>query len=709
MSLRCIFLANWKQNVNKCFFKLYSTQLPQTISTNIYMNKLFKSGRLDIARNLFDEMPTRTVVSWNTVISGYSKWGKFNEALALLSSMHRSDIKFNEFTFSTALSLCGRLLSLTPGKQIHCVVIKSGSESFELVGSSLLYFYANCSGIEEAKRVFHDLHDKNELLWNLMIVGYVECGLMKEALDMFMKMPKRDVVAWTTLISGYMKSEEGCDKALELFWRMRGSSEVVPNEFTLDSVIRACSRLANLREGRLVHGILIKYGFEFDQLIGGALIEFYSDCEAIADAKRVYDGVTNPCLNASNSLIRGLISMGRIDDAELIFNTLVEANSVSYNLMIKGYAACGRVEDSKRLFEEMSQRTIVSTNTMISVYSRSGEIGKALMLFEETRGERNPVTWNSMMSGYIRNEQYKEALMLYLNMCRLQIAHTRSTFSVLFHACSCLRSLQQGQLLHAHLIKTPFHSNVYVGTSLIDMYSKCGSISDAHKSFSSISSPNVAAWTAIINGHAHHGLGSQAILLFEHMLQKGVVPNGATFVGILCACAHAGLVNEGMKLFRLMENCYGVVPTEEHYACVVDLLGRAGLLEEAEEFIKKMPVEADEVVWGALLHSCWYWMDMDVGGRAAQKLFSLNPKTISVYVILSNIYAILGKWGEKLEVRQRLRDLEVKKDPGCSWIELDNRLFVFSIEDRNHPYCNMIYATLEHLTMNLNSFHVAPF
>ncbi|XP_021296621.1 pentatricopeptide repeat-containing protein At5g48910-like isoform X2 [Herrania umbratica] len=675
MSLRYIFPAKWKHYRWKNFLKLYPTHQPQIISTNISINQFVKSGRLDMARNLFDEMPRRTVASWNTMLSGYSKWWKFNESLDLLSSMHRSHIRFNESTFSTALSVCGRLRSLTDGKQIHCVVIKSGCDSFELVGSALLYFYANCFEIEEGKRVFDELHDKNELLWNLMIVGYVECSLMREALDVFIKMPKRDVVAWTTLISGYVKSEEDCEMALELFWWMRGSGEVVPNEFTLDSVIRACRRLGDLCEGRLVHGILIKYGFEFDQLIGGALIEFYCYCEAIDDAKRVYDGITNPCLNASNSLIGGLMSLGWIEDAELIFNRLVDANSVSYILMIKG----------------------------------SGEIEKAIKLFEETQGERNPVTWNSMMSGYIENEQYKEALMLYCTMCRLQIEHTRSTFSVLFHACSCLRSLQQGQLLHARLIKTPFQSNAYVGTSLIDMYSKCGSITDAHKSFSSISSPNVAAWTALINGYAQHGLGSQAILLFEQMLEKGVAPNAATFVGILSACGRAGLVNEGMRLFRSMEKFYGVVPTLEHYACVVDLLGRAGHLQEAEDFITKMPVEADGVVWGALLNSCWFWMDMEVGERVAAKMFSLNPKPISAYIILSNIYAVLGKWSKKMKVRKRLRDLEVKKDPGCSWIELDNRLFVFSVEDRSHPYCNMIYATLQHLTTNLNSFHINSF
>ncbi|GMI68979.1 hypothetical protein like AT4G02750 [Hibiscus trionum] len=354
---------------------------------------------------------------------------------------------------------------------------------------------------------------------------------------------------------------------------------------------------------------------------------------------------------------------------------------ISTNIYINKLVKSGQLDIARNAFDEMPRRTDVSWNTMISGYSKSGEIDKALKLLEETRGERNSVTWNSMMSGYIQNEQCKEALMLYLNMCRLQIARTRSTFSILFHACSCLRSLQQGQSLHAHLIKTPLKSNVYVGTTLVDKYSKCGTTVDAHKSFSSISSLNMVARAAIVNG----------------------------FVGILSACSHAGLVSEGMELFRLMEKCYSVVPTIEHYACVVDLLGREGLLQEADEFIKKMPVEADEAVWGALLHSCWYWMDMEVGERVAEKLFSMNPNTISVYVILSNIYAVLGKWGEKLEVRQKLRDLEVEKDPGCSWIELDNRLFVFSIEDRSHPRCNMIYAILQHLETNLNSFHFASF
>ncbi|KAK3219367.1 hypothetical protein Dsin_013337 [Dipteronia sinensis] len=710
MSLRSFFPGKWKHNRWEQNTKLYSTynqtlktHLTDIINTNVGITKHSKKGQLDIARYVFDQMPKRTVVSWNAMISGYSKWGKFNESLSLVTIMHGSYVKLNETTFSTVLSVCAQLKCLINGKQIHGLVLKSGYESFEFVGSALLYFYANCLEIEEAKRIFEELREENGLLWSVMLVGYVQCNMLSDAFDLFMRMPRRDVVVWTKLISGYVKSEGGCQKALELFRWMIESSEIMPDEFTFDAVVRGCGRLGVLHEGRVVHGMLIKRGYEFDHLIGGALIEFYCSCEHINEAKRVYDGVANPGLDATNSIISGLILMGRIEDAELIFNRLTEANSVLYNLMIKGYAVEGRFEDSKRLFEKNPHRTIISSNTMISVYSRNGEIDKALKLFEETKGERNPVTWNSMMSCYIQNDLHEEALELYMTMCRLAIERTRSTFSVLFHACSCLGSLQQGQLLHAHLIKTPFESNVYVGTSLIDMYSKCGNIAEAQASFSCISSPNVAAWTALINGYAHHGLGSEAIILFERMIEQGVLPNAATFVGILSACGHAGLVNEGMKFFHSMEKCYGVTPTIEHYTCVVDLLGRSGHLKEAEEFINEMPIQADEVVWGALLGACWFWMNMEEGERVAKKIFGFDPKPVSAYVTLSNIYAILGKWGMKTHMRKRLKGLEMKKNPGCSWIELSSKVYVFSVEKRKYPNCNVMYATLEHLMANLKS------
>ncbi|KAF8379673.1 hypothetical protein HHK36_029117 [Tetracentron sinense] len=710
MFIKFSLLRNWKNRRWKNF-EFYSTiqqnvekPLPYVIALNISMNSYVQKGKLEIARKIFDEMLIRTVVSWNTIISGYSKWGRFEEALGVVSKMHCSAIQLNETTFSSGLSVCARLQSFHDGKQIQCLVLKSGSEDFKLVGSSLLNFYSTCFEIKEARQVFDILHERNELLWNLMLVGYVHCSLMDNALDMFRKMPIQDVITWSTLISGYSRSKNECEKALELFRSMRQSSEVRPNEFTVDSVVRACGRLGVLHQGKIIHGFLIGYGFESDCSIGGALIDFYCCSDSIEDAKRVYDRLASPCLNASNTLIGGLISMGRIEEAERLFKGMVETNPVSYNLMIKGYSVSGRIEDSRRLFEEMPQRTIVSSNTMISVYSRNGELNNALKLFEGTKGERNTVTWNSMISGYIQNSLPEEALKLYVTMHRSSIERNRSTFSTLFHACSCLGSLRQGKLLHAHLIRTPFESNVYVGTSLVDMYAKCGSITDARSSFISISSPNVAAWTALINGYAHYGLGTDAVLLFEQMLEREVDPNAVTFVGLLCACGRAGVVDEGMRIFQSMEKCYGVAPCLEHYACVVDLLGRSGYLQEAEEFIKGMPIEADGVVWAALLSACWFWMDMEVGERVAERMFDLDPKQISAYVIMSNIYAGLGRWEEVVRVRKRLRGMEVKKDPGCSWIEVNNTVHVFSVEDRTHPHCNVIYAILEDLTANMQIF-----
>ncbi|KAK6925953.1 Pentatricopeptide repeat [Dillenia turbinata] len=649
-------------------------------------------------------MLTKTAVSWNTMISGYSKWGLFEKAFCLVSNMHCSSMMLNESTFSTVLSVSANVKSLCHGKQVHCLVLKSGSENFEFVGSALLYFYAHCEEIEEAKRVFDELKGKNELVWNLMLVGYVECDMMSDAMDVLKGMARRDVVAWTAMIAGYSKREDGLEKALELFRLMRGDGDgVIPNEYTLDCVIRICGRLRDMGRGSGVHAFSIKLGFEYDKSVGSALVEFYCNCEEVHKAKRFYDGMVDPSLNSSVSLIGGFLSMDRLVDAELVFNRMSERNSVSYNLMINGYAMNGRIEDSERLFNEMPCRTSFTYNTMISVYSRNGEIDTALRLFEEIKGEKNPVTWNSMISAYIRNDLHEEALKLYISMHRTSVERTRSTFSVLFHVCSCIGSLQQGQLLHAHLIKTPFESNVFVGTSLVDMYSKCGNIADAQRSFDSISTPNVAAWTALINGCAHHGLGLEAILRFEQMLKEGIKPNAATFVGLLSACSHVGMVSKGVQYFTMMENHFNVIPTLEHYSCVVDLLGRSGYLQQAEYLVMEMPIEADAVVWGALLNACWFWMDMDVGKRVVGKMLHLYPEHISAYIIMSNMYAGLEKWTEKMKIRKTLRGSHVKKDPGCSWIELYDKVHVFSVENRTHPNCNMIYTVLDELTANLNS------
>ncbi|XP_075495654.1 pentatricopeptide repeat-containing protein At4g13650-like [Primulina tabacum] len=678
------------------------------VATNKCIKFLSDKGDLEHSRHMFDEMLERTVVSWNTMITGYFRWNKFSEALDLISLMHHSIVKLDETTYSMSLSLCARAQLLVVGKQIHGMLLKSALERFKFVGSALLYMYGNCYEIGDGRRVFGELHEENELLWSLMLVSYVQCNLLTEAVNFFERMPKRGVVEWSKLISGFVNCEAECEKALKLFKKMNERNEAVPNEFTLDCAVRACGRLADLRVGRVVHGLTIKLGFEFERSILSSLIYFYSSCELMDDAMRVYDGIMFPCLDDSNELLGGLVKWGQIKNAESVFTKMIEKNPVSYNLMIKGYAMCGRFGDSEMLFMQMPLKNLASLNTMITVYARNGHIDKAVDLFEKTKIDGGSITWNSMIKGYVHNDQHENALKLYVSMLRSSIIQTRSTFCALFQACACLGFLQQGQVLHAHLEKTQFSSNVYVGTSLIDMYSRCGSLADARASFGCISSPNVAAWTALINGHAHHGLGTDALSFFSAMLEMGINPNAATFVAVLSACTRSGLLNKGIHLFHSMKEHYGIIPTIEHFSCVVDLLGRSGLLRQAEELMESMPIEADKILLISLLNSCCFWTDREVGERVAEKMFALDPNPSSVCVIMSNIYSGLGKWGEKLMMRKLLAELGVKKDPGCSWIDVNNRVHVFSVDDRNRPDSNMI-ACLESLTRNAYSTSLLHF
>ncbi|KAH6828067.1 hypothetical protein C2S53_013083 [Perilla frutescens var. hirtella] len=702
------YFSNLRKSVNWKHQRWKENPICPTNSDVVSANKALASichtGNLERARQVFDKMPDRTVVSWNTMITGYSKCNSFPTALGLISLMHHSNLKFNETTFSMSLSVCGRAQSLINGKQLHGLLFKSGYQRFKFVGSGLLYLYAFSCQIGDGRKVFDELYQENEFLWSLMLAGYVECNSMTEARSVFHQMPRRSVVDWTTLISGYVKSDVSCKKGLKVFKMMRENGEAAPNEFTLDCVVRGCGRMGDLWSGRVIHGLIIKFGFEGECRIGSALVFLYCSCESMDDAKNVCCYTSSQLVTDSNELIRGLLKLGNMKEAELIFSNMAEIDPSSYNLMIKGYARCGRAEDSERLFMQMPLKVLSSLNTMISVYARKGEVNKALELFEKAKLEGSPVSWNSMISGYIHNDQHENALKLYLTMCRSSINPTASTFAVLFHACACLGSLQQGRLLHAHLAKTPFSCNVFAGTALIDMYSKCGSIADARVAFSCVSSPSVAAWTALINGHSHHGLGSDAVSLFSLMLDREVTPNAATFVAVLSACARAGLVDKGMGFFQSMKEQYGITPTKEHLTCVVELLGRSGLLHEAEELIQSMPIETDKILLTTLLHACWSWMDVEVAERVAQKMLDLDPNTSAAgSVIMSNIYSRSGNWEQKLKARDALKEQGFKKDPGCSWIEINNRSHIFSVNCRNHPNSDMIYSTLESLKFNARS------
>eukprot|EP01018_Ginkgo_biloba_P004534 Gb_08029 [translate_table: standard] len=675
------------------------------ISWNSMIAGYTQNGRLDDARRLFEKMPERSVVTWNAMIAGHTKNEEDTEALRLFSQMQWTDMKPNQSTFSSILSVCACLTALEYGKQVHGLIIKAGFESYIFVEHAFLGMYSKCRKIDDARQIFDNMSDRNIISWTAMLVAYTQNERMDDALQLFQQIPERNVVSWTAVISGYVQNEY-FEEALSYFYIMQQAG-TKPNQFTFDSVIRACASLEAREIGKQIHTCIIKSGYESDISIASALVELYAKCESIEDAYQVFRKTSKRNVVTCNAMIAGYIQIGRIEDACQMFHEMPERNVVSFNVMIAGYVHNGQIENARDMFDRMPQRSVVSWNTMITGYAQNGKIEEARHLFDKME-ERSIVSWNAIIAGYTQNEHGEEALKLYFQMQRLGVKWNRSTFSSVLSACASLATLEQGKLVHAHIIKLAFESDVFVGTSLVDMYAKCGSILDSLKVFNKMPERSVVSWTAMITAYAQHGLGSEAIQLFEQMQKTNMKPNHITLVGVLSACSHAGLADEGMHYFDSMNRDYCITPIAEHYACMVDLLGRCGRLNQAKDFIHKMPFQPDAVIWGALLGACRVHLNTEVGKYAAERLFELEPKDPATYVLLSNLYAAAAQWDNVAKVRIMMKDREVKKKPGCSWIEVKNRVHTFVVGDQSHPQTEKIYSTLERLAGQLGAAGYVP-
>eukprot|EP01018_Ginkgo_biloba_P025636 Gb_25611 [translate_table: standard] len=452
------------------------------------------------------------------------------------------------------------------------------------------------------------------ILGNFLINMYAKCGVFEDARKLFENMPKRNVVSFTALIAGYAQNGQSND-ALNLFVQMQREG-IKANHFTLVSVLKACASLAALNEGSQVHAHahFIEAGFASNVVVGSALVDMY--------------------------------------------------------------AKCGRIEDARHAFDKMSERNAVSWTAMIAGYAQYGHLGEALKLFNQMP-RTDIVSWNAMIVGLAQNGCNDEAFKLLYQMLKSGMKADQVTFASVLRACANLAVLHHGKQVHSHIIKSGFELQVLVGSALVDMYAKCGSIRNAWEVFDKMSKRNVVSWTTMIAACAQHGQGEDALQLFEKMQEKGVKANETTFVALLFACSHLGLVDEGRHYFDSMIKEHGIVPRVEHYSCMVDLLGRAGLLDEAEQLILEMPVEPNAAVWGALLGACRIHGNIDLGSRVAKHLLQLHLQDSATYVLLSNIYAALSRWDDVAKVRKLMKDTGLKKQPGCSWIQVKHSMHVF--------------------------------
>lgn len=368
------------------------------------------------------------------------------------------------------------------------------------------------------------------------------------------------------------------------------------------------------------------------------------------------------------------------------------------------YSSCGDPPLARRVFDEIAEPDLPSWNSVVNAYLKLGRSDAARALFDEMP-DRNVISWSSMINGYVRCGMFKEALALFREMQLAEGALVRPnefTMSGVLSACGRLGALEHGKWAHTYIDRCGIGVDVVLGTCLIDMYAKCGSIERARLVFHNLG-PNkdVMAWSAMISGLAMHGHPGECLNLFSDMIQQGVKPNGVTYLGILCTCVHGGLVSQGKEFFRQMSEEHGIIPMIQHYGCLVDLFGRAGLLKEAWTVVKSMPMEPDVLIWGALLSGSRTHGDIETCEIALKKLIQLDPGNSGAYVLLSNVYAKLGRWNEVRQVRNLMESKGIYKVPGCSLVELDGVLHEFFVGDDSHPDTKEIYMMLDEIMAKL--------
>jgi len=642
-----------------------------------------KCRDLCVAHKLFEEMPHRDTVSWNTMIGGYINCGNFEIAWEILRTMKRYGFDFDGYTFGSILKgvACAHRLDL--GQQVHSMIFKMGYSGNVYSGSALLDMYAKCERVEDAYVVFQCIPERNSVSWNALIAGYVQAG----------------------------------DRA-NAFWLLDCMERegVKPDDGTFAPLLTLLDDAESYKLTMQIHSKIIKDGRAFDNTVCNALITSYSECGSVEDAKRVFDGaVGTQDLVTWNSMLASYLVYNKVELAFKLFMDMqalgFEPDIYTYTSLISACFDAAYKSNGKSLHGLVMKRGLLQSvpisNALIAMYLKSNNrsMEEALLIFE-TMESKDRVSWNSILTGLSQIGLSEAALKFFGHMRSVVEDIDHYTFSALLRSCSDIATLQLGQQVHVLALKSGFEANEYVASSLIFMYSKCGIIEDARRSFEDTPKDSSITWNSIIFGYAQHGQGNVALDFFYLMTERRVKPDHITFVAILTACSHIGLVEEGRKFLISMESEYGIPLRMEHYACGVDLYGRAGCLDEAKALIEAMPFEPNAMVWKTLLGACRICGDIELASEVASLLLELEPEEHCTYVLLSNMYGRLKRWDEKASVTRLMKERGVKKVPGWSWIEIHNEVHAFNAEDHSHSHCEEIYLVLGGLMEEISRLDV---
>ncbi|CAE5962436.1 unnamed protein product [Arabidopsis arenosa] len=613
-------------------------------ATNKELNQMIRSGYIAEAREIFEKLEARNTVTWNTMISGYVKRREMTQARKLFDEMPERDV---------------------------------------VTWNAMISGYVSCGGIrflEEARKLFDEMPSRDSFSWNTMISGYAKNRRISEALLLFEKMPERNAVSWSAMITGFCHNGE-VNRAFELFRRMP-----VKDSSSLCALVAGLIKNERLEEAAWVLG---QYGcldsgredlvYAYNTLIVG-----YGQRGQVEAARCLFDQIPDLCDDVDhggafrerfrrnvvswNSMIKAYLKVGDVVSARLLFDQMKDRDTISWNTMIDGYVHVSRMEDAFALFSEMPNRDAHSWNMMVSGYASVGNLELARHYFERTP-EKNIVSWNSIIAAYDKNKDYKEAVDVFMRMNIDGEKPDPHTLTSLLSVSTGLVNLRLGMQMHQIVVKTVI-PDVPVHNALITMYSRCGEIMESRRIFDEMKlKREVITWNAMIGGYAFHGNASEALNLFWSMKSNGIHPSHITFVSVLNACAHAGLVDEAKAQFVSMMSVYKIEPQMEHYSSLVNVISGQGQFEEAMYVIKSMPFEPDKTVWGALLDACRIYNNVGLAHVAAEAMSRLEPESSTPYVLLYNMYADMGLWDEASQVRMNMESKRIKKERGSSWVD----------------------------------------
>ncbi|KAH0975414.1 hypothetical protein GBA52_017313 [Prunus armeniaca] len=538
-----------------------------------------------------------------------------------------------------AASLLKACTSLRHLKQIHAHIVRSILHRNASLASTLISLYASLSSSPRYTHlVFTSFANPNLSLFN-------------------------------HAIRAFSKTSSLCAEARSLYSQMVCLG-ISPDNYTYPFVLNSCAALNDLCAGIEVHGRVVKMGFGFCVPVSNALIDMYGKCGELERARMVFDEMSERDVVSYNALL-GAHARGGVDmeDASVLFEGMLGKNVISWNAMIVGYVNSGDLVSARAVFDRMPERNVVSWTTMLVGYTKSGLIDQARGLFDEMP-EQSLICWTALISGYSQNGRPSEALSLFRRMEKAPVKPDAFTMTAVISALAQLGRADLANWIGSYVDREGVEQNEQVLTALVDMHAKCGNMEEACGIFEKIPRKDVFSYSALITGLASHGHGVKALEIFQRMLAENIEPDGITFVGVFTACCHAGLVEDGMKYWENMVEDYNIEPDADHYTCVVDMLGRAGKLNEAHNMVKSMPMGPQPGALGALLAACRTYGNVKIAESVAEKLFVLEPGNTGNYMLLSSIYASTEQWDEARKVREAMNERSATKLPGCSWVEI---------------------------------------